>query len=80
MAKGYWIVVYHSISDPAKLAQYSKAAGPVIEGGGGRYLARGLAAKAVDERAFCSGWWCAEFESLEKATKQPTRAQRIRRR
>jgi uncharacterized protein (DUF1330 family) len=49
MAKGYWIACYRQISDPAKLAAYAKLAGPAIEAGGGRFLARSVAAKAYEE-------------------------------
>jgi uncharacterized protein (DUF1330 family) len=48
MAKAYWITCYHQIKDPAKLAAYAKLAGPAIEGAGGRFLARGPAAKAYE--------------------------------
>jgi uncharacterized protein (DUF1330 family) len=66
MAKGYWITFYRAISNPAALAEYAKLAGPAIEAGGGRFLARGIPAKAfeagVHERAVL-----IEFESLAKA-------------
>jgi len=66
MAKGYWIAFYMEVKDPAKLAAYAKLAGPAIESGGGRFLARGVAAKAYDagrvERTVV-----IEFESVEKA-------------
>ena len=42
MPKGYWISVYRSVSDPDKLAAYGKLAGPSIEAGGGKFLARGM--------------------------------------
>jgi uncharacterized protein (DUF1330 family) len=48
MAKAYWVAVYHSVSDPDALAAYAKLAGPAIEAGGGRFLARGTAAKAYE--------------------------------
>lgn len=48
MAKGIWIAAYHSVSDPDKLAAYAKLAGPAIEAGGGRFLARGTAAHAYE--------------------------------
>ena len=48
MAKAYWITCYREISDPAKLAAYAKLAGPAIESGGGRFLARGIAAMAYE--------------------------------
>ena len=49
MAKAYWIAFYREISDPNKLAAYAKLAGPAIEKGGGRFLARGLPAQVYDD-------------------------------
>jgi len=49
MAKGYWIATYFSISNPDALAEYAKLAGPAIAGAGGRFLARGIAAKAYEK-------------------------------
>jgi uncharacterized protein (DUF1330 family) len=40
--KGYWIAFYQRVMDPARLAQYAALAGPAIEAGGGRFLARGM--------------------------------------
>jgi hypothetical protein len=48
MAKGYWVAVYRSISNPDGVAAYAKLAGPAIEASGGRFLARGTAAKAYE--------------------------------
>ena len=48
MAKAYWVACYHSISDPEALAAYAKLAAPAIAAGGGRFLARGTAAKAYE--------------------------------
>jgi uncharacterized protein (DUF1330 family) len=48
MAKAYWVAVYHSVSNPDALAAYAKLAGPAIEAGGGRFLARGNAAKTYE--------------------------------
>src|SRR3972149_433281 len=66
MAKGYWVTIYRSISDPEKLAAYAKLAPPAVAPFGGRYLARGTAANAyqagLKERIVIS-----EFPSLEKA-------------
>ena len=42
MAKGYWICFYRSISNPDAVVEYAKLAGPAIQGGGGRFLGRGL--------------------------------------
>ena len=66
MAKAYWITLYREISDPAKLAAYAKLAGPAIETGGGRFLARGKPAQVYEagqsERAVV-----IEFDSVEHA-------------
>lgn len=66
MAKGYWIVVYHSVSNPTALADYGKLAVPAIEAGGGRFVVRGVAARACEaglkERSVV-----IEFDSVEKA-------------
>ncbi|OGA76319.1 MAG: hypothetical protein A3G81_01290 [Betaproteobacteria bacterium RIFCSPLOWO2_12_FULL_65_14] len=48
MAKAYWIACYRSISDPEALAAYAKLAGPAIQAGGGRFLARGTPAKTYE--------------------------------
>src|SRR3989442_16027266 len=48
MAKGYWIAFYHSVQDPARLAEYGALAGPAIEAGGGRFLSRGPAARTSE--------------------------------
>jgi uncharacterized protein (DUF1330 family) len=60
MAKGYWVVTYREIKDPAKLAAYAKLAGPAIEALGGRYLMRGSPVKAYEgglmERVVVSEW------------------------
>ncbi len=66
MAKAYWISCYREVKDPAKLAAYAKLAGPAIQSGGGRFLARGIAAVAYEagqrERTVL-----VEFDSLEQA-------------
>lgn len=66
MAKAYWISFYRAVSDPAALAEYSKLAGPAIQAGGGRLLARGTPAKTyengLDQRTVV-----IEFDSVEKA-------------
>jgi uncharacterized protein (DUF1330 family) len=66
MAKAYWISCYREIIDPNKLAAYAKLAGPAIAAGGGRFLARDVAARAyeagVKERTVL-----IEFDSVEQA-------------
>jgi uncharacterized protein (DUF1330 family) len=48
MAKGYWLTIYHSVSNSAALAEYAKHAGPAIEAAGGRILARGVPSKTYE--------------------------------
>jgi len=66
MAKAYWVAVYHSISNQEALAAYAKLAGPALAAAGGRFLARGNAAKAyeagVQQRVVI-----IEFPSVEAA-------------
>jgi uncharacterized protein (DUF1330 family) len=66
MAKGYWVSTYFSVSDPAALAEYAKLAGPAIAAAGGRFLARGNAAKAY-EKGLKERIVIIEFDSVEKA-------------
>jgi len=68
MAKGYWICFYRSISSPEAVAEYAKFAGPAIEGGGGRFLGRGLPTKTY-EAGKNMRTVVIEFESVEKATR-----------
>lgn len=66
MKKAYWVACYRTISDPDALKNYSALAGPAIEGAGGRFLARGMAAEAHE-----AGWLertvIVEFGSLAQA-------------
>jgi uncharacterized protein (DUF1330 family) len=66
MAKAYWIATYFSISNPDALAEYAKLAGPAISANGGRFLARGTAAKAY-EKGVKQRVVLVEFDSVEKA-------------
>jgi len=66
MAKAYWVATYRSISNPDALAEYAKLAGPAISAAGGRFLARGNAAKAY-EKGLLQRVVIIEFDSVEKA-------------
>jgi uncharacterized protein (DUF1330 family) len=66
MTKAYWITCYRNITDPLKLAAYAKLAGPAIEAGGGRFLARGVAAKSYED-GLMERIVLIEFDSLERA-------------
>lgn len=66
MPKAYWISCYRQVSDPDKLVAYAKLAGPAIEGGGGRFLARSIAAKAYEDGKV-DRTVVIEFDSVEQA-------------
>jgi uncharacterized protein (DUF1330 family) len=66
MAKAYWIACYRQITDTARLGAYVKLAAPAIQAGGGRFLARGTAAKAY-EAGLLERTVLIEFDSLEQA-------------
>ena len=66
MAQAYWICFYRSISNPEALAAYAKLAGPAIQAGGGRFLARGGVAKTY-EAGLNQRTVMIEFDSVEQA-------------
>jgi uncharacterized protein (DUF1330 family) len=66
MAKAYWVSCYRKITNADKLAAYAKLAGPAIEAGGGRFIARAIAAKAY-EAGLLERTVLAEFDSVEAA-------------
>ncbi|MGD9603173.1 MAG: DUF1330 domain-containing protein [Gammaproteobacteria bacterium] len=66
MPKAYWVSAYHAIHDDKKLAAYAQLAGPAILAAGGRFLARGMAAKAY-EAGLLQRTVVIEFESLAAA-------------
>src|SRR3974377_1602087 len=66
MAKAYWISAYRSVSDPEAVGAYAKLAGPALQGGGGRFLARGLPAR-VYESGLEQRTVILEFDSVAQA-------------
>jgi uncharacterized protein (DUF1330 family) len=66
MAKGYWIVLYRSVSNPAAVAQYAKPAGDAIRAGGGRLIIRNVAPE-VFEAGVKELSVVVEFDTLAKA-------------
>jgi uncharacterized protein (DUF1330 family) len=68
MAKAYWVVCYRSISDDTADEKYIKIAVPAVLAAGGRFLARGVAAKAY-EHGLKERTVVVEFESLDKANR-----------
>ncbi|MGE3149411.1 MAG: DUF1330 domain-containing protein [Pseudorhodoplanes sp.] len=66
MPKAYWVSAYHKINDADALAAYAKLAGPAIQAGGGRFLARGMPAHAY-ERGVKERLVIIEFDSIDAA-------------
>ena len=66
MPKAYWISCYRAVKDETALKQYAKAAGPALESHGGRFLARGTAARWY-EAGLQQRVVIIEFESLDAA-------------
>ena len=66
MAKAYWISTYRSIKDPEALAAYAKLAGPALQQGGGRFLARGMPAQ-IYENGLNQRTVLVEFDSVALA-------------
>jgi uncharacterized protein (DUF1330 family) len=66
MAKGYWVSFYRSVSNPDAVGAYAKLAGPAILAAGGRFLARGNAAK-VYEAGIMQRTVIVEFDSVAAA-------------
>ncbi len=66
MPKAYWVGCYRSITNPAALAEYAKLAGPAIQAGGGRFLARGMPDQ-VFEAGQIMRTVLIEFDSVDQA-------------
>ena len=66
MTKGYWVSFFRSVSNAAAVAEYIKVAGPLIQAGGGRIVARGLPVR-VYEAGMKERSVVIEFDSVEKA-------------
>jgi uncharacterized protein (DUF1330 family) len=68
MPKAYWVTTYRSINNPDAMRAYGELAGPAIQAGGGRFLARGTASKAyesgIEQRVVV-----IEFDSVDQAIK-----------
>jgi len=66
MAKAYWINLFHSVKDPAKLEAYRKLAAPAMQAAGAKFLVRGDPAK-VYEKGLMQRAVVIEFESVAAA-------------
>jgi len=67
MAKAYWITTYRSISNPDAVAAYAKLAGPALLAQGGRFIARGMPLKTIEQRLM-QRTVVIEFPSAEAAS------------
>ena len=65
-AKGYWMVAYRDVSDPEKLADYIRLAGPALEAAGGRPLSRDGTIE-VHEAGKSARTVLIEFSSFDQA-------------
>lgn len=66
MAKAYWITTYRSISRPEAVAAYARIAGPALMQAGGRFLARSMPAKVM-ENGIAQRTVIIEFDSVDRA-------------
>ncbi len=66
MAKAYWVVTYRAIHSPDAFARYAAVAPAAVQGSGGRFLIRGMAAK-VYEAGIQQRVVVIEFDSLAQA-------------
>ncbi|HTZ46716.1 MAG TPA: DUF1330 domain-containing protein [Verrucomicrobiae bacterium] len=64
--KGYWVVSYKSISNPAAVSEYMKRARTALDVLGGRVILGGKPAK-IHEAGIEQTVVVVEFESLEQA-------------
>lgn len=65
--KGYWVVCYKSVSNPAGVSDYAKLATTALEALGGRVIVGGKPAK-THEAGLDQSVFVVEFENLDKAT------------
>ena len=68
MSKVYQVVIYTSIIDEAKLANYAALAGPAMQAAGAKFLARGIPV-AVKEEGQKTRTVVIEWESMDAAEK-----------
>jgi len=64
--KGYWVVCYRSVSNPAAVSEYAKLAATALEVLGGRVIVGGKPTK-THEAGVDQSVVIVEFENLEKA-------------
>jgi uncharacterized protein (DUF1330 family) len=67
MKKGYWVVVYRSISNEAAVKAYGALALPALESFGGRFLTRSSSPVQTHEAGLPLRAVLVEFDSYETA-------------
>jgi uncharacterized protein (DUF1330 family) len=67
MKKGYWVVVYRSISDESAVKAYGPLALPAVEAFGGRFLTRSTSQVQNHEAGLPLRTVLVEFDSYEIA-------------
>ncbi|MCX3286541.1 DUF1330 domain-containing protein [Streptomyces sp. NEAU-H22] len=67
MAKGYWVSVYPTITDPERLAAYNELAGLAVKAAGGRVLASIGSRVVAHEAGIAERVVLIEFGSFEQA-------------
>ena len=66
MPKAYWVAAYREIYDAEMLEAYLELATPAIKAAGGKFIARGPAAKTY-EQGLLQRTTIIEFDSLQTA-------------
>jgi uncharacterized protein (DUF1330 family) len=67
MKKGYWVVVYRSISDESAVKAYGALALPAVESFGGRFLTRSTSQIQAHEAGLQLRTILVEFDSYDIA-------------
>jgi uncharacterized protein (DUF1330 family) len=67
MKRGYWVVVYKSISDEAAVTAYGALAMPAVQSFGGRFLTRSTSKIQAHEAGLQQRTVIVEFESYDIA-------------
>ncbi|MGC1294043.1 MAG: DUF1330 domain-containing protein [Alloacidobacterium sp.] len=67
MKKGFWVVVYRSISDESAVKAYGALALPAVESFGGRFLTRSVSQIQTHEAGLRLRTILVEFDSYEIA-------------
>jgi uncharacterized protein (DUF1330 family) len=67
MKKGYWVVVYRTISDESALKTYGALAMPAVQSVGGRFLTRSTGKVQAHEAGWPQRTIVVEFDSYDIA-------------